>query len=72
MFPGLALISCGKTYSHRNDCHKGGSLYSQIPRNMKDATLYRATQANTRVGQEAKEAGETLCKNCVVVSIGEA
>lgn len=45
---------------------------TQIPRNMKDATLYRATQANTRVGQEAKEAGETLCKNCVVVSIGEA
>lgn len=61
MYPELVLVRYGKTYTHGYDCHEG-SMYSQILRNMKYVTL-DMSHGNTRVGQEAEEAGETVCKS---------
>lgn len=62
MYPELVLARYGKKYTHGYDCHERRNMFSQIPRNMKYVTLDRS-HGNTRVGQEAEEAGETVCKS---------
>lgn len=55
------------TVRHRHvyDCHEGRSLYSQFPRNRRQATIHQAIRS-TRVGQEVEERRET-CINKVWV-----
>lgn len=67
MYLGFVFIRYGNTHGHRNDCHEGRGLYSQISKDRSHVMSQRATWGRSRVGQEAEGQGESMTKAFIVV-----